>query len=203
MAINKVMTRFDDAVSDVFDGAVLLIGDFGTPAETPAYLIAAAARKRVQDLTIVCNRAGFGVQLLESGVIQERLRTLLPIPPDWYDPGLLVEQGQVQKAIVSAVSTALSVDTAMPVEERINAGEVELDLVPQGTLAERIRASKAGIPAFYTPTGVGTFLEKDKEVRDFNGRKYLLEHAIRGDFSFVRAHKADRYGNLVYKRNGA
>ena len=199
MPINKVMPSFDEAVRDVFDGAVLLIGDFGSPAEAPAYLIAAVARKGVQNLTIACNRAGFGVQMLESGLIQERLRPMLPVPPDWYDQGLLVERDQVKKAIVTAVATALSVETALPVEEKINAGELELELIPQGTLAERVRAAKAGIPAFYTPTGVGTIVAQGKEVREFNGREYLLEHALKGDFSLVRAHKADRYGNLVYK----
>lgn len=202
MPINKVMGSFDEAVADIFDGAVIPIGDFGGPAENPSYLIAAVARKGAKNLTIVCNRAGFGIKLLESGLVQERFRPLIPVPLDWYDQGLLVERRQVSKAIISALATGTATGFTLPLEEQVVAGEVELELVPQGVMAERLRAGKAGIPAFYSPTAVGTLLAEGKEAREFDGRVYLLERAIRGDFSLIRAHKADRYGNLVYKGTG-
>lgn len=195
MPVNKVVASFDEAVSDIFDGAVLLIGGFGGPGECPSYLIAAVARKNVRDLTIVANLAGWGLELAAD--VRERLAPVLPIPPDWYDQGLLVERGQVRKGILSFPAAPRTV--LRPFERALLEGKVEVELVPQGTLAERIRAARAGIAAFYTPTGAGTFVAEGKEVREFDGRPYVLERALRGDFSLIRAHKADRYGNLVYR----
>ncbi|HXG41737.1 MAG TPA: 3-oxoacid CoA-transferase subunit A [Dehalococcoidia bacterium] len=195
MAVNKVVSSFDEAVADIPDGAVLLIGGFGGPGECPSYLIAAVARKGVRDLTIVGNTGGWGAKRIHE--LRERMASIFPIPPDWYDPSLLVERGQVRRGILAFPAAPGHMLT--PFEEAYIRGEVELELVPQGTLAERIRAARAGIPAFYTPTGVGTFVAEGKEVREFDGRLYLLERALRGDFSLIRAHKADRYGNLVYR----
>jgi len=193
--INKIVGSFDEAVADMRDGAVLLIGGFGGPGECPSYLIAAVARKGVKELTIVGNTGGWGIDLLE--VLRQRMAVILRIPPDWYDPGLLVDRGQVKKGILAFPAAPARVLT--PFEEGVMAGKIELELVGQGTICERVRAAKGGIAAFYTPVGVGTVVEKGKEVREFNGRKHLLEHALKGDFSLIRAHKADRYGNLVYR----
>ena len=195
MAINKIVSSFDEAVADLADGAVLLIGGFGGPGECPSYLIAAAARKGVKNLTIVGNSGGWGPQLIE--MLRVRMAVLLRIPPDWYDPGLLVDRGQVKKGILSFPAAPAHIHT--PFEKAVMDGKVELELIGQGSLSERMRAAKGGIAAFYTPVGVGTIVEKGKEVREFDGRKHLLETALKGDFSLIRAYKADRYGNLVYR----
>jgi len=195
MAVNKVVGSFDEAVADMFDGAILLIGGFGGPGECPSYLVAAVARKGAKDLTIVGNSGGWGAELISQ--LRTRMASVLRIPPDWYDPGLLVERGQVRKGILSFPAAPGHIYT--PFEKAVMAGKAELELIGQGSLAERIRAAKGGIAAFYTPVGVGTVVDKGKEVREFDGRKYLLERALKADFSLVRAHKADRYGNLVYR----
>lgn len=195
MPINKVGGSFDEAVADVFDGSVLLIGGFGGPGECPSYLIAALARKGAKDLTIVGNSGGWGSDFIE--LLRTRMASVLRFPTDWYDPGLLVERGQVSKGILSFPAAPGHVYT--PFEKAVMEGTVELELIGQGSLAERIRSAKGGIAAFYTPVGVGTVVEAGKEVREFDGRKHLLERALKGDFSLVRAHKADRYGNLVYR----
>ncbi len=195
MAVNKIVSSFDEAVADIPDGAVLLIGGFGGPGECPSYLIAAVARKAAKNLTIVGNTGGWGSQLIE--VLRVRMASLLRFPPDWYDPGLLVEREQVSKGILSFPAAPARIYT--PFEKAVMDGKIELELIGQGSLAERMRAAKGGIAAFYTPVGVGTIVEEGKEVREFDGRKHLLEMALKGDFSLVRAHKADRYGNLVYR----
>jgi 3-oxoadipate CoA-transferase alpha subunit len=194
--INKVVQSFDEAVADISDGAVLLIGGFGGPGECPSYLISAVARRGVRDLTIVGNSGGWGMELIE--LIRSRMMSILRFPADFVDPGILVEQGQVKKGIL-AFPAAPSPLVLTPFEKKVASSDVELELAAQGTLAERIRAGKAGIAAFYTPTGPGTVVEPGKEVRVFEGRPHLLEHAIKGDFSLIRAHKADRFGNLVYR----
>ena len=195
MPINKVGSSFDEAVDGVFDGAVLLIGGFGGPGECPSYLIAAVARRGVKNLTIVGNSGGWGPELIE--MLRTRMASVLRFPPDWYDPGLLVDRGQVSKGILSFPAAPGHIYT--PFEKAVMEGRAELELIGQGSLAERIRAAKGGIAAFYTPVGVGTVVEEGKEVREFDGRQHLLERALKGDFSLVRAHKADRYGNLVYR----
>ncbi len=193
--INKIVGSFDEAVADMADGSTVMIGGFGGPAECPSYLIAAVARKEVKELTIVGNTGGWGVNLL--AILRERMAVILEIAEDWYDPGLLVGRGQVKKGILCFPAAPARVLT--PFEQGVVQGQVELELLGQGTLCERMRAGRGGIAAFYTPVGVGTVVEEGKEVREFNGRKHLLEHAIKGDFSLIRAHKADRYGNLVYR----
>jgi 3-oxoacid CoA-transferase A subunit len=195
MAINKVVRTFDEAVADIQDGATVLIGYFAGPGDCPSYLIAALARRRARELTIVSNLGGFGLQGTEKFLRQ--FRSILPVKEDWYDPGLLAELGLVRKGICTAPTTSGVPES--PFAQGVVSGEIELDLIPQGTLAEAVRCGRAGIPAFYTPVGVGTFREEGQEVREFDGRKYLLQHAIRGDFSLIRAEKADPYGNLVYR----
>ncbi|MDM8000726.1 MAG: 3-oxoacid CoA-transferase subunit A [Dehalococcoidia bacterium] len=179
--VNKIFETFDEAVKDVPDGAVIMIGNFAGPGGTPFYLIQALRRQGAKNLTIIANTAG-GIGL-----------TL-----DYDDHRILFENRQVKKVIAS-FPFSTSASRPSPAEKQILAGEVELEILPQGTLAERIRAGGAGIPAFYTPTGAGTVIEKGKEVRVFDGRPCLLEKALRADYAFVRAFKADVMGNLVYR----
>lgn len=169
--INKIVSSANEAVQDVMDGAVLLVGGFGL-CGIPENCIAALAEKKVKNLTCVSNNAGVS----DFGL------------------GLLLETKQISKMIGSYVGENKLF------EKMVLAGELDLELVPQGSLAEKIRAGGAGIPAFYTPTGVGTSVAKDKEQREFNGRTYVLEHALKGDFALVKAWKADRMGNLVFRK---
>ncbi len=179
--MNKVFESFEEAVRDVSDGSVIMIGNFAGPGGTPFYLIQALRRQGARNLTIIANTAG-GIGL-----------TL-----DYDDHRILFENKQVKKVIASfPFSTSASRPSAA--EKQILSGEVELEILPQGTLAERIRAGGAGIPAFYTPTGVSTVIERGKEVRVFDGRPCLLERALKADYAFVRAFKADSMGNLVYR----
>ena len=179
--INKVFETFEEAVRDVPDGAVIMIGNFAGPGGTPFYLIQALRKQGAKNLTIVANTAG-GIGL-----------TL-----DYDDHRILFENKQVKKVIASfPFSTSASRPSVA--EKQILSGEVELEIVPQGTLSERIRAGGAGIPAFYTPTGAGTVIEKGKEVGVFDDRPCLLERALKADYAFVRAFKADLMGNLVYR----
>ncbi len=171
--INKIKPSAAEAVADIFDGATVMIGGFGE-AGSPIELIHALIDQGAKDLTVVSNNTGSGNIGLAA----------------------LIEQRRVRKMICSFPRTANS--TVFP--ELYNAGEIELELVPQGTLAERIRSAGAGIPAFFTPSSVGTPLEEGKETRDFDGTTYVMEHAIYADFSLVKALKSDRYGNLVYNK---
>ncbi len=171
--IDKRVLNAAEAVRDVSDGAVLLIGGFGE-AGNPTELIHAVIDQGARELTVVNNNAGNGEIGLARLLQMRRVRKLICSYP---------------RGSHSHVFDAL-----------YKAGDIELELVPQGTLAERIRAGGAGIPAFYTPTAVGTALAHDKEVRDFAGRSYLLETAIRGDFALIKADATDRWGNLVYRK---
>jgi 3-oxoadipate CoA-transferase, alpha subunit len=195
VAINKVVPTIDEAVRDVRDGAVLLIGGFGGPGECPSYLIGGVARRAVKGLTIVGNLGGWGLERMPD--LKERMRSIVRFPTDFYDQGLLVERGQVARGILSFPAAAGH--WRFPIEDLIEKGEVEIELLSQGTLAEKIRAARAGIPAFYCPVGHGTVSARGKEVRTFEGRPCLLEQALKGDFSLIRAHQSDRYGNLVYR----
>jgi 3-oxoadipate CoA-transferase, alpha subunit len=171
--INKIAHSPGEAVADIFDGATILISGFGE-AGSPIELIHALVDKGTRDLTIVSNNAGSGHVGLAA----------------------LIAKRQVKKIICSFPRTAISV--VFP--EMYRKGEIELELVPQGTLAERIRAAGAGIPAFFTPASVNTPLAKDKELRIFNGKTYVLEHALNADFALVKCHAADKYGNLIYNK---
>jgi 3-oxoacid CoA-transferase subunit A len=169
--INKVVASADEAVRDVPDGATLVVGGFGL-CGIPENLIAALVRRGVRNLTAVSNNCGVD---------------------DW-GLGLLLKSRQIRKMVSSYVGENAEF------ERQFLSGELEVELVPQGTLAERMRAGGAGIPAFYTPAGVGTLVAEGKETRTFGGREYLLEKSIVGDFSLVAAWKADRLGNLVYRK---
>ena len=188
MAVNKVMSSFADAVADIPDGAWLMIDGFAGPGGTPQNLIRALRDHGSGDLTIISNTAG-----LASVIGFGTLPGDSPV-----DIGILVDNEQVKKVIASfPVSPSPSRPTSF--ERAYREGKVELEVVPQGTLAERIRAGGAGIPAFYTPTGVGTVMAEGRETRVFDGRECLLEHALSADFALLRAHKADGLGNVVYR----
>ncbi|HTO76038.1 MAG TPA: CoA transferase subunit A [Thermoanaerobaculia bacterium] len=169
--IDKVVASADAAVADVSDGATLVVGGFGL-CGIPENLIAALGRRGVRNLTVVSNNCGVD---------------------DW-GLGLLLRSRQIRKMVSSYVGENAEF------ERQFLSGELEVELVPQGTLAERMRAGGAGIPGFYTPTGVGTLVAQGKEIRSFDGRDYVLERGIVGDFSLVAAWKGDRLGNLVYRK---
>lgn len=181
MAVNKVMETFDEAVRDVPNGAVILLGNFAGPGGFPYFLVQALRKQGAKELTLVANTAG-GIGL-----------TL-----DFDDHRILFENNQVKKVIAS-FPFSTSASRPSPAEKQILAGKVELEIVPQGTLAERIKAAGSGIPAFYTPTGVGTVIEEGKEKRYFDGKPCLLEYALKADYAFVRAYKADKMGNLIFR----
>ena len=188
MAINKVVTSFAEAVGDIPDGASLMIDGFAGPGGTPQNLIRALRDHGARDLTIMSNTAGLASVIGFGTVPGDR-----PI-----DIGILVDNDQVRKVIASfPVSPSPSRPTSF--ERAYREGKVELEVVPQGTLAERIRAGGAGVPAFYTPTGAGTLTAQGKETRVFDGREYVLELALTADFALLRAHRADRLGNVSYR----
>lgn len=161
----------DAAIANLRDGMTILMGGFGL-CGIPEKLIDAVRRKGTRDLTIVSNNAGV----------------------DDFGIGLLLQNRQVRKMISSYVGENKLF------EQLVLSGELQVELNPQGTLAERLRAGGAGIPAFYTPTGYGTLVAEGKETRDFDGRHYVLERALRGNFAFIKAWKGDRMGNLIYRK---
>jgi 3-oxoadipate CoA-transferase alpha subunit len=149
----------------------------------------------VKNLTLVGNAPVLGMEA------QKTAARTMQVPESFADGSLLLRNGQVKRLIVSVPAMAIyRLQEPFPIVKALQEGQdIEIELVPQGTLAERIRSAKAGIPAFFTRTGSGTFLEKGKEVRQFEGQQYMLEYAIKADFAFIWAHKGDRYGNLIYK----
>jgi 3-oxoacid CoA-transferase subunit A len=169
--MNKVVANAEEALKDVFDGATIMVGGFGL-CGIPENLIRALVRKGTKNLTTISNNVGV----------------------DGFGMGLLLAAGQIRKHIGTYVGENKLL------EQMVLQGRVDLDLVPQGTFSERIRAAGAGIPAFFTPTGVGTMVAENKETREFEGRLYLMEHALKADFAFVKAWKADKQGNLVYRK---
>ncbi len=169
--MNKVVANADEAIRDLQDGATIMVGGFGL-CGIPENLIAAVVRKGVKNLTTISNNAGV----------------------DDFGLGLLLRTGQIRKHIGSYVGENKLL------EQMVLSGELELELNPQGTLAERIRSGGAGIAAFFTPTGYGTVIAEGKETREFDGRNYVMERALRADFAFIKAWKGDRWGNLVYRK---
>ena len=171
MKKGKVVASAAEAIQDIHDGSTLIVGGFGLSG-TPEHLINALREKGAKDLTVVSNNCGVD---------------------DW-GLGILLANNQIKKMVSSYVGENKIF------EKQFLSGELEVELSPQGTLAERIRAGGAGIPAFYTPTGVGTPVAEGKEHKEFNGRTYLLEKGITGDFALVKAWKADPLGNLVFRK---
>src|SRR5450755_737004 len=169
--MDKRVPDADTAIANLPDGATILMGGFGL-CGIPENLIAAVRRKGTKNLTVVSNNAGV----------------------DDFGIGLLLQNRQVKKM----VSTYVGENKLF--EQLVMSKELELELNPQGTFAERLRAGGAGIPAFYTPTGYGTMVAEGKETREFDGRQFILERGIRGDFAFIKAWKGDRWGNLIFRK---
>jgi 3-oxoacid CoA-transferase A subunit/3-oxoacid CoA-transferase B subunit len=187
-ARQKVYPSGLEALGDLPNGATVMIDGFAGPGGMPHYLLVSLRDHGATDLTIISNTAGIA-RVVNFGT---------PPGKQAIDHTILIDNKQVKKAIASyPVSPSASRPSAFELAYR--RGEVELELVPQGTLAERLRAGGAGIAAFYTPTGVGTLISEGKETRVINGREYLLEHGLRADFCLIRGHKADTLGNVVYK----
>jgi 3-oxoacid CoA-transferase subunit A len=168
--INKVVQDADEAVSDIGDNSILMLGGFGLSG-IPENCIQALIKKGVKGLTCISNNAGV----------------------DDFGIGLMLKKKQVRKMISSYVGENAEF------ERQLLSGELLVDLIPQGTLAERVRAGGAGIPAFFTPAGVGTEVAEGKETREFEGKLYLMEKWLRADFSIVKAWKGDTTGNLIYR----
>jgi 3-oxoacid CoA-transferase subunit A len=169
--MKKVFTKADDTIFDIEDGATIMVGGFGL-CGIPEDLIAALARKGVKDLHTVSNNVGV----------------------DDYGLGVLLRE----RRITSHKGSYVGENKLL--ENMVLSGEIDLELIPQGTFSERIRAGGAGIPAFFTPTGVGTIVSEGKEVREFDGRKYVLERWLKADFALIKAWKGDTQGNLVYRK---
>lgn len=169
--MNKVVSSSDEAVRDIPDGATLMVGGFGL-CGIPENLIRALVRRGTKNLTTISNNVGV----------------------DGFGMGLLLAAGQIHRHIGTYVGENKLLEQ-MVIEKTI-----DLELVPQGTFSERIRAGGAGIPAFFTPTGFGTIVAENKETRDFDGRMYVMEHALKADFAFVKAWKGDKQGNLLYRK---
>src|SRR6266487_5106408 len=169
--MKKVVANADEAIRDVPDGSTIMIGGFGL-CGIPENLIRALARKGTKNLTTISNNVGV----------------------DGYGMGLLLAAGQIHRHIGSYVGENRLL------EQMVLEKKIDLELAPQGTFSERIRAGGAGIPAFYTPTGFGTMVSENKETREFDGRMYVMEHALKADFAFVKAWKGDKWGNLVYRK---
>jgi 3-oxoacid CoA-transferase subunit A len=169
--MNKVVASADEAISDIFDGATLMVGGFGL-CGIPENLIRALVRRGTKNLKTISNNVGV----------------------DGLGMGLLLAAGQIS----SHIGTYVGENKLL--EQMVLEKTIQLDLIPQGTFSERIRAGGAGIPAFYTPTGVGTIVAENKETREFEGRPYIMEHALKADFAFVKAWKGDRMGNLIYRK---
>ena len=169
--MNKVVANADAAIFDVEDGASIMVGGFGL-CGIPENLIQALMRKNVKNLTTISNNAGV----------------------DGFGLGYLLANRQIKKHIGTYVGENKLL------EEMVLKGELDLELSPQGTFSERIRAGGAGVPAFFTPTGYGTVIAEGKAVRDFDGRPCIMERALRADFAFIKAWKGDKWGNLVYRK---
>jgi len=171
--MNKVVANADEAIRDIKDGARIMVGGFGL-CGIPENLIRALAKKGVKNLTVISNNAGV----------------------DDFGLGVLLQSRQVKKVIGTYVGENKLF------EQLVLSGELELELSPQGTFAERVRAGGAGIPAFFTPTGYGTIIAEGKETREFNGKPYVMEQALHADFALIKAWKGDKWGNLVFRKTG-
>lgn len=169
--MNKVVASAEEAVRDISDGASIMIGGFGL-CGNPENLIRALVKKGVKNLTTISNNAGV----------------------DGFGVGLLLAAGQIRRHIGTYVGENKLL------EQMVLSGKIELELVPQGTFSERMRAGGAGIPAFFTPTGVGTMVAENKETREFDGRTYVMERGLRADYALIKAWKGDKWGNLVYRK---
>ncbi|MFC1494478.1 CoA transferase subunit A [Thermodesulfobacteriota bacterium] len=187
MSTGKVFSSCDEALADVFDGATIMIGGFGSWGGLPVNLIVGLAKQGAKELTVISNQGGVGFELSDK------------IKPGGYqDIGALYEKEQVKK-FIGSVPALGGMPPISPIEVAHREGKVEIEMVPQGTLAERIRAGAGGLGGFYTPTGVGTPMENGKEKKLINDKEYLFELPLTADFALIKAHKADTLGNLIYR----
>lgn len=187
VAIKKVFRNCDKAVADIFDGAAIMVGGFGSFGGLPVNLLVAVASQGAKNLTIISNLGGLGFELSKR------------IKPDGYqDLGIIFENGQVRK-FIGSVPALGGMPPTSPLERLYNEGKVEIEIVPQGTLAERIRCGAGRLGGFYSPVGIGTVVEQDKEKKVIGGKEYILELPLVADFALIKAHKADTLGNLVYR----
>ena len=187
MTINKIFSNCDKAVADIFDGATIMIGGFGSFGGLPINLITALANQGARHLTVIANMGGVGFEL------SHRIK-----PEGYQDSGLLFENNQVAK-FIGSVPALGGMPPTSPLEKLHNEGKVEIEMVPQGTLAERIRCGAAGLGGFYTPVGIGTAVEKGKGKKAIGGKEYILELPLTADFALIKAHQSDSLGNLVYR----
>jgi 3-oxoadipate CoA-transferase alpha subunit len=185
--MNKVYKTCDDAVSDIFDGATVMVGGFGSFGGLPVQLLSSLAKQGANQLTIIANAGGVGFEL------SRRIK-----PEGYEDLGILFKKNQIKKFIGSMPALGGMPPTS-PLEVAYNEGKIEIEFVPQGTLAERIRAGAGGLGGFYTRVGVGTVVEQGKEKKNIGGKEYILEMPLIADFALIKARKADKLGNLVYK----
>jgi 3-oxoacid CoA-transferase A subunit len=188
MTVNKVFQSCNEAVADIFDGATVMVGGFGSYGGLPVNLILALANQGAKDLTVIANMGGVGFEL------SKRIK-----PEGYQDLGILFERGQVKK-FIGSVPALGGMPPTSPLERLYNEGKVEIEMVPQGTLAERMRCAAGGLGGFYTQVGLGTAVERGKEKKVIAGKEYLLELPLGADFALVKAHKADTLGNLVYRK---
>jgi 3-oxoadipate CoA-transferase, alpha subunit len=206
--IDKVVPDVDDAVSDLVDGVSIAIAGFCGPGDTPSYLIRAVAKLGLKDLTLIATDLGTSKSQFdrlrseyEASPVDPDGRARVPIPGDFLPVAYLIDEGQVKKVITSMASQ-MSPHFEGSLELAVRRGEIDVEITGQGTLSERLRAGRAGIAAFYSPIGSGTFTADGKEVRVFDGAEHVLEYAIRPDFALITADRADRFGNLTYRGTG-
>ena len=183
MSTEKIYDSAEAAVADIPDGATVMTGGFGTPGDVPFNLIEALRKQGSRELVVISNSPGRGTSDALNKYSISR----------WTSPNELIENKQVKKYICSIAFPG------SPAEKAYLDGELEIEFVPQGTLAERIRAGAFGIGGFYTPTGVGTIIEQGKETRIIDGKKYLYETPLKADYALIKAYKSDKLGNLVYR----
>jgi 3-oxoacid CoA-transferase A subunit len=188
MTVNKIFSDIGEAVADIFNGATIMVGGFGSFGGLPVNLIVALASQGARNLTVIANMGGVGFGL------SQRIK-----PGGYQDLGILFEKGQVRK-FIGSVPALGGMPPTSPIETRYHEGKVEVEMVPQGTLAERIRCGAGGLGGFYTPVGIGTVVAEGKEKKVIGGKEYILELPLTADFALVKAHKADKLGNLVYRR---
>ena len=188
MTVNKIFKSCNEAVADIFNGAAVMVGGFGSFGGLPVNLIVALANQGAKNLTVIANMGGVGFEL------SKRIK-----PEGYQDLGILFEKGQVRK-FIGSVPALGGMPPTSPIEKLYREGKVEIEMVPQGTLAERIRCGAGGLGGFYTPVGIGTVVEKGKEKKVIGGKEYILELPLTADFALVKAYKADTLGNLVYRK---
>jgi len=188
VTVNKIYNSCDEAVADIFDGATVMIGGFGSFGGLPINLIEALARQGAKNLTVIANMGGVGLEL------SHRIK-----PEGYQDSGILFENNQVKK-FIGSVPALGGMPPTSPLATLYNEGKIEVETIPQGTLAERIRCGAGGLGGFYTRVGIGTVVEEGKEKKIIGDKEYILELPLTADFALIKAHMADSLGNLVYRR---